>query len=66
VKPEVVRRAIRVTGAARYFWMAPRMVASASKAAITNGYTYDNRDVAERFAARAPIFRVLAEWADRL
>jgi hypothetical protein len=64
VKPDVVRRAIRVTGAARYFWMAPRMVASAGKAATTNGYTYDNREAAKRFAARAPIFRALAEWSD--
>ena len=41
------------------------MVASVGEAAATNGYTYDNRDIAERFAARAPIFRVLAEWSDQ-
>ena len=66
VEPEVVRRAIRVTGAARYFWMAPRMVAAAGRAATATGYTYDNRDLAERFAARAPIFQVLADWSDSM
>jgi hypothetical protein len=64
VEPEVVRRAIRVTGAARYFWMAPRMVASAGRAATTNGYGHDQRDAAERFGDRAPILQVVADWAD--
>ncbi|KUL30923.1 aminoglycoside phosphotransferase family protein [Actinoplanes awajinensis] len=64
VAPDVVRRAIRVTGAARFFWFAPRMVAAAGTAAGTNGYSYDGRDMAERFAGRAPIFEVVAEWAE--
>ncbi|WP_033341146.1 aminoglycoside phosphotransferase family protein [Catenuloplanes japonicus] len=64
VAPDVARRAIRVMGAARFFWFAPRMVASVDQAVDNNGYSYDNRDKAERFAGRAPIFRVLAEWAE--
>ncbi|MFI5838767.1 hypothetical protein ACIA8K_03500 [Catenuloplanes sp. NPDC051500] len=59
----MVRRAIRVMGAARFFWLAPRMVASAGETATTNGYSYDSRDMSERFAGRAPVFEVLAEWA---
>ncbi|MFF5052817.1 aminoglycoside phosphotransferase [Micromonospora sp. NPDC000663] len=64
VEPDVVRRAIRVTGAARFFWLAPRMIASAGQAANNNGYSYDSRDVAERFAGRAPIFEKVAQWAE--
>jgi hypothetical protein len=63
VQPDVVRRAIRVTGASRFFWLAPRMVASIGAPAGNNGYTYDNRDLAERFASRAPILVKLAAWA---
>ncbi|GAA1648516.1 aminoglycoside phosphotransferase [Actinoplanes couchii] len=66
VPGDVVRRAIRVTGAARFFWLAPRMVASVAQAVNNNGYTYDSRDQAERFAGRAPILQKLADWADIL
>jgi hypothetical protein len=64
VEPDVARRAVRVTGAARFFWLAPRMVAAAGQAAGNNGYSYDNRDATERFTGRAPIFEKVAEWAD--
>lgn len=66
VRPDDVRRAIRVTGTSRFFWLAPRMVASVGGPVTTNGYTYDTRDLAERFAARAPILHRLAAWADDL
>jgi hypothetical protein len=66
VDPDVVRRAVRVTGAARFYWFAPRMVASAGEAVNNNGYSYDNRDQAERFAGRAPIFQVVADWGNSL
>jgi hypothetical protein len=66
VAPDVVRHAIRVTGAAKFFWLAPRMVASAGEAATTNGYSYDGRDMAERFIGRAPILGVLVDWADEV
>ena len=38
------------------------MVASAGAAVTPAGY--DKRDLAERFAGRAPILRVVAGWAD--
>lgn len=60
--PGVVRRAIRVAGAAKFFWMAPRMLASAAQPLTPAGY--DKRDVAERFAGRAPILEVVADWAE--
>jgi hypothetical protein len=34
--------------------------------ASRDGGGHDNRDLAERFAGRAPIFRTLAEWAESL
>lgn len=64
VNPDVVRRAIQVTGAARFFWLAPRMVAAAAREAGNNGYSYDSRDQAQRFADRAPILEKLVEWTD--
>ncbi|MEV6348341.1 aminoglycoside phosphotransferase [Actinoplanes sp. NPDC051851] len=56
VDADVVRRAIRLTGAAKYFWLAPRML---SLSAVT---AYDVRDVAERFVGRAPLLGVVTEW----
>jgi hypothetical protein len=32
----------------------------------TNGYSYDGRDMAERFIGRAPILGVLVDWADEV
>ncbi|SDS82003.1 hypothetical protein [Actinoplanes derwentensis] len=55
-----------MTGAARLFWLAPRMVAAVGGPVDRGGYTYDNRDMAERFTGRAPILRKLAAWADDL
>lgn len=64
MSPDQVHRAIRVTGAAKYFWLAPRMLA----AAWTNprGTGYDTRDWASMFAGRAPMFRTVVEWADTI
>jgi hypothetical protein len=59
--PEEVRRAIRVTGAAKYFWLAPRMLSMASRGP---GKGYDKRDLAATFAGRAPVFEVVSQWAD--
>ncbi|MFC7533079.1 phosphotransferase family protein [Actinoplanes sp. GCM10030250] len=62
VPPDVVRRAIRVTGAAKYFWLAPRMLGTASSS--PRGTGYDKRDWTEMFAGRTPMFQLIADWAD--
>ncbi|WP_306210295.1 aminoglycoside phosphotransferase [Actinoplanes sp. RD1] len=64
VDPDVAHRAIRVAGAAKFFWMAPRMLATAD--ATPAGSGYDKRDVAARFAGREPILRVIASWASEI
>ncbi|MDP9793510.1 hypothetical protein J2S43_002022 [Catenuloplanes nepalensis] len=62
--PDAVRRAIRVTGAAKFFWMAPRMIVAAGGATIGSGY--DRRDVTARFTGRAPILQTITDRADSI
>jgi hypothetical protein len=63
VPAAVVRRGIRACGAAKYFWLAPRMVLAA-----TSGWSrkqgYDARGTAEILTGRAPVLAVIARWAD--
>ena len=61
VPADLVRHAIRVTGAAKYFWLAPRMVLAAGR--TTTGRGYDQRGPAAMIAGRAPVLELLSEWA---
>lgn len=59
--PSLVQRAIMVSGAAKYFWLAPRMIDALMRGLSKS--SYDSRGWEERFAGRAPILEVVARWA---
>ncbi|WP_319461833.1 phosphotransferase [Micromonospora sp. RTP1Z1] len=60
VDPALVVRAVRLTGAAKYFWLAPVML---NRAGGATGQTYDGRDEAAMFAGRRPVLELLTRWA---
>jgi hypothetical protein len=67
VDAATVRRAILATGAAKYFWLGPRMVTVAAReAGPRTGPGYDARDLGAMFAGRAPVLAVVARWAEEV
>lgn len=62
--PGEVRRAIMVTGAAKYFWLAPRTLSMAWTG--PRGRGYDTRGWESMFAGRTPVFELVVGWADAI
>ena len=50
-----------MTGAAKYYWLAPRMLIAAASA--PRKAAYDTRDLAETFTGRAPVLSLITAWA---
>lgn len=62
VDAATVREAIMTAGAAKYFWLAPRMVMAAGAPSRKPGY--DTRGLEAMLAGRAPVLEVVVRWAD--
>jgi hypothetical protein len=65
VDPHLIRRAIKTTGAAKYFWLAPRMLIYAAQQNPRQA-AYDKRPAEAMFTGRAPILTAVAAWADEI
>lgn len=57
-----VGHAIHLTGAAKYYWLAPRMLTWVRQRGGRGGH-YDARDPAEMFVGRAPVLERITAWA---
>jgi hypothetical protein len=61
IDERTIAYAIKLTGAAKYFWLAPRMVMAAERAKNSAGY--DTRGPAELIEGRAPVLAEVSRWA---
>ncbi len=61
VDDRTVRWAIQLTGAAKYFWLAPMMLGRLG-AGTAIAQNYDTRDPAEMFAGRRPLLELVVAW----
>jgi hypothetical protein len=61
IDEQTLAYATRLTGAAKYFWLAPRMVGAATQ--YRNNAGYDTRSPAEMIEGRAPVMEELSRWA---
>jgi Phosphotransferase enzyme family len=66
--PEDVRRAIALTGAAKYAWLAPAMLTLAARGAARGGSpSYDPESTAAQVRIRCGrLLELLVNWAERL
>lgn len=59
-----VRQAIAVTGAAKYTWLAPKMIAAVTAGHSPGSRNYDpDSDAAEVLERRRPVFELLLDWS---
>ncbi|GAA1756644.1 hypothetical protein GCM10009681_29750 [Luedemannella helvata] len=62
MEPADVRRAIRLTAAAKYFWLAPFMLTQLTVADRLPSVGYDTRDDLAILAGRRPVLELLCQW----
>ncbi|RKR91553.1 hypothetical protein BDK92_5953 [Micromonospora pisi] len=62
VDAEVVRRAVALCAAAKYFWLAPGMIGALARRDTDRSQHYDSRDDLSMFAGRRRVLELLMAW----
>ncbi|WP_344127673.1 phosphotransferase [Luedemannella flava] len=62
LEPDDVHRAIRLSAAAKYFWLAPFMLNRIAAADRLPGVGYDARDDLAILEGRRPVLELLTDW----
>lgn len=66
VSESTLRQAIAITGAAKYTWLAPRMLTSLAAGRTPGSANYDpDSDTEEILNRRRPVFELIVAWANR-